>query len=208
MRHIDLLEARFGSARVLGGLCLVSTVLNPDGSVFHFGGPHSIVFGSRDGVRTQAVDDVSEVLSDAGFDLRVSDDILQDMWEKWVFLATAAGITSLMRSSIGDILAAGAGDVIDALHAECTAIARAAGHEPRTAARERARATFTLAESNLTASMFRDIQAGARVEADHVIGDLLRRAGSYLEAPVLRTAFAHLKTYEARRQREMSAKQE
>lgn len=36
-------------------------------------------------------------------------------------------------------------------------------------------ATFTEAGSPLTTSMLRDIERGARVEADHVIGDLLRR---------------------------------
>src|ERR1700730_494583 len=31
MRHLDLLEARFGAGKVLGGQCLISTVLDVDG---------------------------------------------------------------------------------------------------------------------------------------------------------------------------------
>src|SRR6516164_2966836 len=31
MRHLDALEARFGAERVLGGQCLISAVLDPDG---------------------------------------------------------------------------------------------------------------------------------------------------------------------------------
>ena len=60
--------------------------------------------------------------------------------------------------------------------------------------------------------MLKDIERGAPVEADHVIGDLLRRAPgstststsasaqSAAQAPsLLRVAYAHLKAYEARR---------
>jgi 2-dehydropantoate 2-reductase len=54
--------------------------------------------------------------------------------------------------------------------------------------------------------MLRDIERGALIEADHVIGDLLRRGE---KAPgdrkLLRIAYAHLKSYEARRNRENSA---
>ena len=38
---------------------------------------------------------------------RLSTAILQEMWEKWVFIATIAGITCLMRATVGDIVAAG-----------------------------------------------------------------------------------------------------
>jgi 2-dehydropantoate 2-reductase len=48
--------------------------------------------------------------------------------------------------------------------------------------------------------MFRDIKAGAPVEADHVIGDLIAR-GDRAKVPVprLRTAYTHLKAYEKQR---------
>jgi 2-dehydropantoate 2-reductase len=45
------------------------------------------------------------------------------MWEKWVFIATAAGITCLMRASIGDILKAGGGELTVQLFHECASIA-------------------------------------------------------------------------------------
>ena len=52
----------------------------------------------------------------------------------------------------------------------------------------------------MTASMFRDIKAGAPVEADHVIGDLVAR-GDAAKVPLarLRTAYTHLKAYEKQR---------
>jgi 2-dehydropantoate 2-reductase len=65
---------------------------------------------------------------------------------------------------------------------------------------------FTTAGSGITASMFRDIERGAPIEADHIIGDLLWRGGKPGDAsPLLRTAYVHVKAYEARRAREAAA---
>jgi 2-dehydropantoate 2-reductase len=51
--------------------------------------------------------------------------------------------------------------------------------------------------------MLRDIERGAPIEADHIVGDLLRRGEAQSgDFPLLRIAFSHLKAYEARRMRE------
>ena len=102
--------------------------------------------------------------------------MLLELWEKWGFIAAAAAITCLMRASFGDIVAAGAADLSERLLEECRAIAAANGFAPRPAAIERYRAILTAAGSPISASMLKDIERGAPVEAEHVIGDLLRRA--------------------------------
>jgi 2-dehydropantoate 2-reductase len=66
-------------------------------------------------------------------------------------------------------------------------------------------AVLTAPGSGFTASMLRDIEQGSRIEADHIVGDLLRRASNAPPAPLLLTAFAHLRAYEARRKRESGA---
>ena len=59
---------------------------------------------------------------------------------------------------------------------------------------------LTAEGSPFTASMFRDIQAGLPIEADHIVGDLITRAESAkVDVPRLRVAYTHLKTYEAQR---------
>jgi len=108
---------------------------------------------------------------------------------------TLAGITSLMRAPIGDIVAAGAADVALALQDECTSIAAAHGYPPRASAVERLRAAVTAPGSPLTASMFRDIEAKRRTEEDHIVGDLLRRADASHPTPVRRVVQAHRATY-------------
>ena len=60
-----------------------------------------------------------------------SENIVQEMWEKWVFLATLAASTCLMRTSVGNILAAPGGrDFLLGMLDESSAIAKAAGHAP------------------------------------------------------------------------------
>jgi 2-dehydropantoate 2-reductase len=125
------------------------------------------------------------------------------MWEKWVFLATLAGITCLMRAAVGDVVAAGGSDLADALLEECRAVAAATGRPPRQEFLAAARQQLTASGSPLRASMLADVERGAPTEADHVLGDLLRRRGDVPGADhsLLRLACTALKSYEARRAR-------
>jgi 2-dehydropantoate 2-reductase len=205
MRHLDVLAERFGAERVLGGQCVISSTLDAAGTILHLNDLHALTFGELGGARSERIEAVAADLSNAGFEARLSEAIRQEMWEKWLFIAAGAGVTCLMRAAIGDIVAAGGADLATNLMAECASIATAQGFAPRPAMLERARAAFTAPGSPLTASMLRDIENGRPVEADHVLGDLLRRAAKPDDRSLLRVAYAHLKAYEARRERERAA---
>jgi 2-dehydropantoate 2-reductase len=187
---------------VLGGQCLISAALDPDGRILHLSDTHILSFGELNGSRSARVEAIASVLSGTRFDARLSEAILQEMWEKWVFIATAAGITCLMRAAIGDIVAAGAAELATGLFDECAAIAAAQGFAPRPEFLERTRPMLTAAGSPLTASMLRDIERGVPIEADHILGDLLGRGGAKRKAgSLLNIAFRHVKAYELRRAR-------
>jgi len=205
LRHIDVLNARFGKEKVFGGQCAISAALSANGEILHLVDLHTLSFGEQDGKRSKRRDEVVEALTGANFDAEVSDDIMQSMWEKWVFIATAAGTTCLMRSSIGDIVAAGASGLVVKFLDECSRIATTAGHAPRPAYLERTRPLLTAPGSPLMASMLRDIEKGSRTEGDHVLGDLLARASAGESPILLNAAYAHVKSYEARRERENPA---
>jgi len=205
MRHLDVLADRFGVERVLGGLCVISATLDANGGIVHLNELHALTFGELDGSRSQRIETVASTLVGAGFDARLTDEIRQEMWEKWVFIAAAAGITCLMRAAIGDIVAAGASDLATKLLNECAAIAAIEGFPPRQLPLEQARTILTAAGSPLKASMLRDIEGGMPVEGDHILGDLLRRAVKSDEHSVLRIAYLHVKAYEARRMRSETA---
>jgi len=207
MRHLDRLAERFGPKHVLGGQCAISATLDADGAIVHLNDWHALSFGELDGDRSQRIEGIASALLNAGFDARVSDEIQQEMWEKWVFIATAAGITCLMRAAVGDYVAAGATDLATGLLAECASIAAAQGFPLREAALERARSAMTAAGSPLKASMLRDIEAGKPVEGDQILGDLLSRAQKTDDRSLLRIAILHVNAYETGRKRsEVAAK--
>jgi 2-dehydropantoate 2-reductase len=201
MRHLDLLADRFGPKPVLGGQCVISATLDADGAIVHLNELHALSFGELDGSRSRRIETVASALLNAGFDARLSDEIRQEMWEKWVFIAAAAGITCLMRSAVGDYVAAGASDLAARLLEECAGIAAGQGFQPREAALARARAALTAAGSPLKASMLRDIEGGKPVEGDQILGDLLRRAAKPDDRSLLRIATLHVRAYEAQRTR-------
>src|SRR5262249_2965901 len=135
-----------------------------------------------------------------------SDHIVLEMWEKWVFLATLAGVTCLTRAAIGDIVAAGGADLATALLEECRSVAQAAGYPPRPEALRAAVGRLANPGSAVTASMLGDVERRGRTEADHILGDLLRRRGvAEGDVSLLRVAYTALKAAEARARRERDA---
>jgi 2-dehydropantoate 2-reductase len=210
MRHLDMLDERFGRSHVLGGQCVIAATLDAQRTVVHLNDRQMLSFGERDGGISDRIRFVADLLGNAGFDARLSDHIVQEMWDKWVLLATLAGITCLMRAAIGDIVSSpGGSELIRSLLEECRAIAAAEGHAPQGEFLQQATAALTAAGSPLTASMLRDVEGNAPVEADHILGDLLRRRGSgpanHYEPSLLATAYTHLKAYEARRARTLAS---
>jgi 2-dehydropantoate 2-reductase len=203
MRHLDVLDERFGAARVLGGECVIAATLDDAGRVVHLNDSALLVFGERGADSSARVEAIAAAMKDAKFAARASTNIVLEMWEKWVMLAALAGITCLMRAPVGEIVAAGGATAALALLEECRAVAARAGYPPRSETLDRARAMLTTAGSPLTASMARDIERGARIEADHVLGDLLSRADGAIdtERSVLRLAYTHTKAYESHRAR-------
>jgi 2-dehydropantoate 2-reductase len=200
LKHLDALDAAFGKDRVLGGTCHISVTLSGDGTVLHLSPFDALTFGPRAAAQSAGCVRLNAELARGGFELRQSDDVVSAMWEKWVLLATLAGMTCLMRANIGEIVATDAGEAqISAMLDECCAIAAANGHKPRASVVFMTRATLTDPASAMSASMLRDLQHGSRIEADHIIGDLIARAPAKgVTAPLLRTAYSHLQAYQNR----------
>jgi 2-dehydropantoate 2-reductase len=189
MKHMDLLAARFGVGAVLGGQCIISATLDGEGRILHLNDLHFLSFGEQNGVKSPRVAAIAAAFSGVKFDSQLSLTILQEMWEKWAFIAAAGG-----------------SQYASAMFAECCAIAAKNGFNPGETAVKRSIGMLTAAGSPIAASMLRDVERGAAIEADHIVGDLLARGGAReSDYPLLQIAYAHLRTYEARRQREKTA---
>jgi 2-dehydropantoate 2-reductase len=200
MRHLDILDQRLGPQHVLGGQCYIAATLDESHAIVHLSANHELTFGERHGILSDRVRRIAEEMAAASFVSRASTAIMREMWEKWVFLASLAGSTCLMRASIGDIVQSSAGrDFVLGLFDECGTIATVNDYPPRSPFIEQSRLALTAQGSSLTASMLRDIERGSRIEAEHIIGDLIRRAAEMRPGPaLLPIVYAHLKAYEAR----------
>jgi 2-dehydropantoate 2-reductase len=198
--HYAALDARFGRERVLGGLCFISAAKGPQGEILHLGKPASITFGERDGEPDSArVRDFAALCARAGLDHLAASDIELQLWIKYGFLTALAAGTCTLRGSIGQIVAGeGGADFMRALYRECAAISAAAGFVIPEAKQAIALDTLTQQDSPVKASMLRDLEAGQRVEAAHIIGDLWHRArAAGLETPLLGAAWIHLQVYQS-----------
>ncbi len=201
LAHLDALDARFGPARVLGGVAYIAATQGEDGVIRHASPADTLLIGDRSGRLTRPVEALAEAFAATPVAARASTDILQDLWEKWCMLAAGAALTCLMRGTVGEIMATDSGEaVVAAMIAETRAVAAGFGRAPRPEAAEQARRTLTDPQSRWAASMMRDIERGApRVEAEHIVGDLIRRGRQAgVAAPLLEAAHCHLQVYNAR----------
>jgi 2-dehydropantoate 2-reductase len=197
MAHLAVLGKRFGESAVLGGVVLIAVQLSDEGDVVQLSPPASMTIGAQDGTRTAQVREAYGELSGAGFDASISDEIIARMWQKWVFIATIGALTSLMRGTVGDIVAVPGGrDLGPAILAEATAVASAAGYPvPDDAIAETAR-TVTQAGSAVDSSLSRDVAEGRPAEVEQVLADLASRgAGHGIKTPLLDLATMQLRVY-------------
>jgi 2-dehydropantoate 2-reductase len=199
--HMDRLNAAFGRERVWGGLAKCAATLAPDGVVKHLGDWRWLTFGEQDGRMDGRAAALAGALGKApGLEAQAVPDIQRRMWEKLVHLGTVAAGTVLMRASVGEIVRAGGRDMLLALLERNAAIAAANGHEMTPAFMANYRALFSDPASTYTASMLRDLEAGGRTEAEHILAPLLeaaRKAGVPEEIHGL--AALHARAYEQRR---------
>lgn len=199
--HLDTIAARLPDAAVWGGVAHIGVTLGSDGTVRHLDRLHMIRFGAREGRSDPRAAALAALLASRAVDVQASPRIEQDLWDKFVFLATFAGMTCLMRAGIGAILATPTGEAaILALLAECRQIAAAEGFAPDAAALAGYRAQLIAPGSKATSSMLRDIERGGPIEGDHIIGDMWRRGQRHgIATPMLDVALAHAAAYEVRR---------
>ena len=198
--HLETLDRAFGRQRVLGGVAYVGAVLQPDGKIRHVNRLSGIAFGERAGGVSERAREIEQLFAGTEISAPANENILQEMWEKFVMMGAMAGMNCLMRGNVGEITATRDGEALmRAALAECQSVAAAAGFAPRPQARDRVTAMLTERVSVNSASMRQDLEAGRRTEADAILGDMRRRADAFgIDTPLLRAAYCHLQVHENR----------
>src|SRR3954454_22388237 len=108
--HLDRLEVAFGPDRVLGGVAYVGAVLLPDGSIRHVNRMSGIAFGERGGGVSERARAIEQQFANTPVAAPANDNILLEMWEKFILIGAMAGMNCLMRGTVGDIVATEEGE--------------------------------------------------------------------------------------------------
>jgi 2-dehydropantoate 2-reductase len=200
MRHVEAITARFGARALVGGVCRIMATIDAHGRIVQLTPMHDLIYGEMDGARSDRVIRLDALMQGCGFDARLSDEVEREMWEKWILLAAMGGITCLMRGTIGEVEAAtGGAEFARHFLDEVVHVVRTVGRAPSDKFLAVATQQMTAKGSAAASSMYRDLVQGNRIEADQIIGDLLRRAGEAgLATPLLAAAYAHLSVYQNR----------
>lgn len=195
--HLDLLAEAFGSQNVLGGLCFIETTLDSEGRILQTSPSHDLVFGERNGVRTERIMQLAKAFEGSTASFRLSEKIEQEMWNKYLFITSLSGITSLFRSPIGPIReeALGAG-VLRSLIRETAGIMRKIGAPLASGIEDATFARLNEIGYGMKSSLQRDMEKQLPTEGDHLFGYLLEKAAGFgIEAPTLSTVYANQKIY-------------
>jgi 2-dehydropantoate 2-reductase len=197
--HIQKLFDEFGKENVIGGLCSIESTLDNEGKILQTSALNNLVFGELSTERTERILKIDELFSGTKVNYKLSDNVNQDLWHKYLFITTMSGITTLMRSPIGPIREEESGyQTLKSLLKEIISIMNMVQAPIADNIEEIQLKQINGLGYPMKTSMQRDMEKSLPVEADHLQGYLLeiaRKEG--LSIPVLQAAYGNLKVYES-----------
>ena len=90
-----------GRNAVMGGVAQISALITAPGVIQQVGTFMRMIFGELSGSRSKRAEDFLALCLKAGFDATLSEQILTELWMKFVLLASNASVTALARQPIG-----------------------------------------------------------------------------------------------------------
>jgi len=186
MRHLSEVTAAFGPQRVLGAATRLVASMSADGTIEVVVPGIDMQIGLLDGGDRDALEATRAELAVPDISVKIRDNVVGAMWEKFAFITSTAVLTCLVGDEIGPIARADGGiDLGRRVLAEVSSIAAAEGYPLTGAARTGMDAMLTDPSSAFSPSMFRDMRAGRPIEIA-VLEDLAARARTHhLDTPLL-----------------------
>ncbi len=200
MRHIEVLSQRFGRNRVIGGACKAATLLDERGRIIQLTKLQEMAYGELDGTQSPRMNALHAFMQGAGFEARLTNSILLEMWRKWALLATLGAVTCLMRGNTGEIEAVPGGrEFLLSSLKEVVSIIEVAGMPLGADFVDETAQLLIRPGLSTTSSLYRDLQSGRPIEAEQILGDLLRRGrAAQVATPLLDAAYVQLLVYQSR----------
>jgi 2-dehydropantoate 2-reductase len=186
-----------GEEAVMGGVAQISASIVEPGVVRQVGTFMRMVFGEFDGRKSRRGEDLLALCLKAGFEATLSEQILTELWMKFILLATNASVMSLTRQPIGKLR-----DDSDmrpqfiAAYNEVIEVGRARGVNLPADTLDKMLAFNAGAPPAMKASMALDLERGNRIELPWLGGkvvELGRQLG--VATPTHALMYAALKPY-------------
>lgn len=97
------LRAAYDASQIMGGVGYVATTIDRPGVIRQTGPMQRLLFGEFDGSHSRRGEALLEACLAGGIQAELSENILREIWEKYVFLVALSGITTTIRKPIGPI---------------------------------------------------------------------------------------------------------
>jgi 2-dehydropantoate 2-reductase len=186
-----------GPQAVMGGVAQISASIVAPGVVRQVGTFMRMIFGELDGSPSKRGEDLFAMCKKAGFDAVLSDQIVTELWMKFILLATNASVMAVVRQPIGKLR-----DDPDmqpqfvAAYNEVIAVGKARGVKLPADTLDKMLAFNTGAPPAMKPSMALDLERGNRIELPWLGGKVVE-LGRQLGVPTPTHSFmyAALKPY-------------
>ncbi|OUW04638.1 MAG: hypothetical protein CBD16_01815 [Betaproteobacteria bacterium TMED156] len=191
LAHIQYLIDRFGNNHVLAGAAHVASVLKEENVIHQLNPIQILTFGPIKHDCDKVALEFKNVCESANFKTLYTLEIMQALWNKWTFLATLAGSTTLFRSCVGKITSTDIGhNLMKRMYYETLEIAEKEDRKVHEKAQRQALEILMKKNSDFTSSMLRDLVSGNRTEHEQILGDMVRIGVRHkLDIPLLSSAY-------------------
>ena len=187
----DELGTAFGQDKILPGLAYIETSIKSPGVISQTGGPCRIIFGEIDGKISTRVTKITKIFENAGIEIEPSDNILVEIWNKFIFICGLSGVTSITRTSLKEVLdTPETFEILEKVMLETEAVGRAKGIDISTKIVEQTMDRFKEFSTVLKSSMQLDLEKGKPLELEALNGTV-SRLGSELGIPTPINSFIY-----------------
>ena len=171
---MDMVAKHVGDAHVAGGAAYIVAVIDKPGHIRHTTA-QQLVFGERDGRRSNRLIAFEQACVRAGFQAKASEDVHADLWTKFVRLATWSGMTTATRSPMGVVRdTPETFELMVAAIEEVIAVGKARGVNLPSDLMETTLAMIRNFPASSKSSMLEDIERGRRLELPWLSGAVVR----------------------------------
>ena len=188
------LASAFGKERVLPGAAYIETIVVEPGTIQQSGGVVRLVFGEISGPPSPRCYRILETFTGAGITADASDNIMKELWSKFLFISVLAGVTTASNARLSDLLPhTHSRDLVTAAMREVEAIGRARGVALDEDIVPKILEYMDGWASDLTASMHTDLELGRPLELEALTGAVVSMGrDSGIPTPVNDTLYALL----------------